>query len=138
MIFEKHTSQKLKKGKFKFEPRRFNLNNTEISKVISVHVEGVLFDLKEEKLKFKEARKIRIPEYKVTDYTAIIKLEIFGDLIDKVTEKSAYKISYLRVAIYHFKWYLKTTDNLSITVQPGLNIEVTSKKRRWKQFNQYQ
>ena len=122
MIFEKHTSQKLKKGQFKFEPRRFNLNNTEISTVISVHVEGVLFDLKEEKLKFKEARKIRIPEYKVTDYTAIIKLEIFGDLIDKVT--------YLRVAIYHFKRYLKTTDNLSITVQPDLNIEVTSKKRR--------
>ena len=77
----------------KFELRLLTLNKTEILTFINevdlnetVHVEGVPFDLKEEKLKFKDARKIRIREYKIKDYTTIMKLAIFDDLIDKVTQ----------------------------------------------------
>ena len=83
----------------KFELLLLTLNKTEILTFINevdlnetVHVDGVPFDLKEEKLKFKYARKIRIREYQVKDYTTIMKLAIFGDLIDKVTEKAAHKI----------------------------------------------
>ena len=131
----------------KFELRLCNLNKTEILTFINevdlneiVHVEGVPFDLKEEKLKFKYARKIRIREYQVKDYTTIMKLAIFGDLIDKVTEKAAHKIWYLKVVEYDFRRYLKTTEKLLVTVQPDLNIEVidVDKNRRWKRFNQYQ
>ena len=55
-----------------------------------------------------------------------MQLPTFGDLTDKVIEKSVCKISYVRVAKYHFKRYLKTTENSSVTVQPDLNIEVTN------------
>ena len=123
----------------KFELRLLTLNKTEILTFINevdlnetVHVEGVPFDLKEEKLKFKDARKIRIREYKIKDYTTIMKLAIFGDLIDKVTEKAAHKILYLKVVKYDFRRYLKTTEKLLVIVQPDVNIEVidVDKNRR--------
>ena len=51
---------KIKKRKLEFEPRLLNLNITKISTIINetglneiVHIEGVVFDLKEEKVKFK-------------------------------------------------------------------------------------
>ena len=72
-----------------------------------MHIEGVVFDLKEEKVKFKDGRKIRIQECKVEDDTVIIKLTIFGDLIDEVNENSSYKILHLRVAKYDYEQYLK-------------------------------
>ena len=121
----------------KFELRLLTLNKTEILTFINevdlnetVHV--VPFDLKEEKLKFKDARKIRIREYKIKDYTTIMKLAIFGDLIDKVTEKAAHKILYLKVVKYDFRRYLKTIEKLLVTVQPDVNIEVidVDKNRR--------
>ena len=105
---------KIKKRKLEFEPRLLNLNITKISTIINetglneiVHIEGVVSDLKEEKVKFKDGRKIRIQECKVKDDTAIIKLTIFGDLIDEVNENSSYKILHLRVAKYDYEQYLK-------------------------------
>ena len=51
---------KIKKRKLEFEPRLLNLTITKISTIINktglneiVHIEGVVFDLKEEKVKFK-------------------------------------------------------------------------------------
>ena len=60
-----------------------------------MHIEVVVFDLKEEKVKFDDGR---IQEYKVKDDTAIIKLTLFDDHIDEVNENSSYTISYLGVA----------------------------------------
>ena len=84
---------KIKKRKLEFEPRLLNLNITKISTIINetglneiVHIEGVVFDLKEEKVKFKDGREIRIQECKVKYDTTIITLTIFGDLIDEVNE----------------------------------------------------
>ena len=123
---------KIKKRKLEFEPRLLNLNITKISTIINetglneiVHIEGVVFDLKEEKVKFKDGRDIRIQECKVKDDTAIIKLTIFGDLIDEVNENFSYKISCLRVAKYEYKRYLKTTENSTVIIQPDLNTELT-------------
>ena len=123
---------KIKKRKLEFEPRLLNLNITKISTIINetglneiVHIEGVVFDLKEEKVKFKDGREIRIQECKVKDDTAIIKLTIFGDLIDEVNENSSCKISYLRVAKYDYERYLKTTESSTVVIQPDLNIELT-------------
>ena len=66
---------KSKKRKLEFEPRLLNLNITKILTIINetglneiVHIEGVIFDLKEE-------------------------LTIFGDLIDEVNENTSYKNS---------------------------------------------
>ena len=51
---------KIKKRKLEFEPRLLNLTITKISTIINktglneiVHIEGVVFDLKEEKVKLK-------------------------------------------------------------------------------------
>ena len=75
-----------------------------------VHKEGTLFDLKVEKVKFNDDRKVRIRECKVkNDTTAIIKLTMFGNLTEEKKEKSSFKISYLRVAKYNYELYLKTT-----------------------------
>ena len=101
---------KINKRKLEFKPRLLNLNITKISTIINetglneiVHIEGVAFDLKEEKVKIKDGREIRIQECKVKDNTAIIKLTIFGDLTDEVNENSFYKISHLRVAKYDYE-----------------------------------
>ena len=58
---------KIKKRKLEFEPRLLSLNITKILTMISetglneiVHMEGVVFDLKEEKVKFKDGREIII------------------------------------------------------------------------------
>ena len=71
--------------------RNHDLGRTKISTIINeiwlnaiVHIEGVVFGLKEEKVKFKDSSKIKIRECKVKDDTAIIKLTIFGDLINDV------------------------------------------------------
>ena len=54
---------KIKKRKLEFEPRLLNLNITKILTIINetglneiVHIEGVFFYLKDEKVKFKDAR----------------------------------------------------------------------------------
>ena len=108
---------KIKKRKLEFDSRVLNLNITKILTSINkrglneiVHIEGVVFDLKEGKVLFKDGREIRIQECKVKDDTAIIKLTIIGDLIDEVNENSFYKVSYLRAAKYDYEWYLKTID----------------------------
>ena len=51
---------KIKRRKLEFEPRLLNLTITKISTIINktglneiVHIEGVVFDLKEEKVKLK-------------------------------------------------------------------------------------
>ena len=90
-----------------------------------MHIEGVAFDLKEEKVKIKDGREIRMQECKVKDNTAIIKLTIFGDLTDEVNENSFYKISHLRVAKYDYEWYLKTTESSTVIICLDLNIELT-------------
>ena len=103
------------KRKLKFESRVLNLDRTNISTIVNeiglneiINIEGVLFDLKEEKVKFNDGIKVRIRECKVTDdTTAIIKLTIFGDLTDEIKGKSFDKISYLRVAKYNYELYLK-------------------------------
>ena len=58
---------KIKKRKLAFEPRLLNLSITKILTIINetglneiVHIEGVVFDLKEEKVKFKDGREIII------------------------------------------------------------------------------
>ena len=60
---------KIKKRKLEFEPRLLNLDITKISTIINetgltliVHIEGVVFYIKEEKVKFKHGREIRIQE----------------------------------------------------------------------------
>ena len=87
-----------------------------------MHIEVVVFDLKEEKVKFDDGR---IQEYKVKDDTAIIKLTLFDDHIDEVNENSSYTISYLGVAKYEYERYLKTTESSTVIIQPDLNIELT-------------
>ena len=87
-----------------------------------MHIEVVVFDLKEEKVKFDDGR---IQEYKVKDDTAIIKLALFDDHIDEVNENSSYTISYLGVAKYEYERYLKTTESSTVIIQPDLNIELT-------------
>ena len=74
-----------------FKPPLHNLDRTKTSTIINeirlsaiVHIEGVLFGLKEKKVKFKDGRKIRIQDCKVKDDTAIIKLIMFGDIIKEV------------------------------------------------------
>ena len=96
-----------------FEPRILNLNITKISTIIKetgldeiLRIEGVVFDLKEEKFKLKDGRGIRIQECKVKDDTAIIKLTKCGDVFDEVNENSSHKTSYLRVAKYNYERYL--------------------------------
>ena len=96
-----------------FEPRLLNLNITKISTIIKetglneiLRIEGVIFDLKEEKVKLKDGRGIRIQECKVKDDDAIIKLTTFGDLFDEANENSSHKTSYLRVAKYNYERYL--------------------------------
>ena len=81
------------------------INETALNEI--VHIEGVAFDLKEEKVKFKDGREIRIQECKVKYDTTIITLTIFGDLIDEVNENSSHKILHLRVAKYDYEQYLK-------------------------------
>ena len=63
---------KIKKQKLEFDSRLLNLNITKISTIINerglneiVHIEGVVLDLKEGKVKFKDGREIRIQECKV-------------------------------------------------------------------------
>ena len=63
---------KIKKRKLEFDSRLLNLNITKISTIINerglneiVHIEGVVLDLKEGKVKFKDGREIRIQECKV-------------------------------------------------------------------------
>ena len=104
------------------------INETGLNEI--THIEGILFDLKEEKVKFKDGRGIRIQECKVKDDTVIMKLTIFGDLIDEVSENSSYKISYLRVAKYDYERYLKTTESSTVIIQPDLNIELTDIDKR--------
>ena len=123
---------KIKKRKLEFEPRLLNLDITNIAIIINetvlheiVHKEGVLFDLKEEKVKFKDGIEIRIQECKVKDDTGIIKMTIFGDFIDEVNENSSYEISYLRDAKYDYERYFKTTESSTVIIQPDLNIELT-------------
>ena len=123
---------KIKKRKLEFEPRFLNLDITNIPIIINetvlheiVHKEGVLFDLKEDKVKFKDGREIRIQECKVEDDTGIIKMTIFGDLIDEVNENFSYEISYLRDAKYDYELYFKTTESSTVIIQPDLNIELT-------------
>ena len=87
-----------------------------------MHIEVVVFDLKEEKVKFDDGR---IQEYKVKDDTAIIKLTLFDDHIDEVNENSSYTISYLGVAKYEYERYPKTTESSTVIIQPDLNIELT-------------
>ena len=123
---------KIKKRKLEFEPRFLNLDITNIPIIINetvlheiVHKEGVLFDLKEEKVKFKDGREIRIQECKVEDDTGIIMMTIFGDLIDEVNENFSYEISYLRDAKYDYELYVKTTESSTVIIQPDLNIELT-------------
>ena len=65
---------KIKKRKLEFDSRLLNLNITKISTIINekglneiVHIEGVVLDLKEGKVKFKDGREIRIQECKVKD-----------------------------------------------------------------------
>ena len=101
-----------------------------------MHIEVVVFDLKEEKVKFDDCR---IQEYKIKHDTAIIKLKLFDDHIDEVNENSSYKISYLGVAKYDYERYLKTTESSTVIIQPDLNIEVGNFSTKvWKLFNQYQ
>ena len=101
-----------------------------------MHIEVVVFNLKEEKVKFDDCR---IQEYKVKHDTAIIKLKLFDDHIDEVNENSSYKISYLGVAKYDYERYLKTTESSTVIIQPDLNIEVGNFSTKvWKLFNQYQ
>lgn len=50
-----------------------------------------LFKRRKQK-KIRNGRKIRFRECKVKDDTTIIKLIMFGDLIDEVKQKSSYKI----------------------------------------------
>ena len=123
---------KIKKRKLEFEPRLLNLDITNIVIIINetvlheiVHKEGVLFDLKEEKVKFKDGIELRIQECKVKDDTGIIKMTIFGDFIDEVNENSSYEISYLRDAKYDYEQYFKTTESSTVIIQPDLNIELT-------------
>ena len=78
------------KQKLEFEHQLLNLDRSEV--LTSINEIGlneifqieVLFDLKEEKVKFEDGRKIRIRQCKVKDDSAIMKLTIFGDHIDKV------------------------------------------------------
>ena len=63
---------KIKKQKLEFDSRLLNLNITKISTIINerglneiVHIEGVVLDLKEGKVKFMDGREIRIQECKV-------------------------------------------------------------------------
>ena len=63
---------KIKKQKLEFDSRLLNLNITKISTIINerglneiVHIEGVVLDLKEGKVKFKDGREIRMQECKV-------------------------------------------------------------------------
>ena len=123
---------KIKKRKLEFEPRLLNLDITNIVIIINetvlheiVHKEGVLFDLKEEKVRFKDGIELRIQECKVKDDTGIIKMTIFGDFIDEVNENSSYEISYLRDAKYDYEQYFKTTESSTVIIQPDLNIELT-------------
>ena len=95
-----------------------------------MHIEGVSFDLKEEKVKFKDGREIRIQECKVEDDTGIIKLTLFGNLIDEIKENSSYKISHLQVAKYDYGRYLKTTKGSTVKIQPDLNIELTEEDKK--------
>ena len=78
-----------------------------------MHIEVVVFDLKEEKVKFDDCR---IQEYKVKHDTAIIKLKLFDDHIDEVNENSSYKTSYLRVTKYDYERYLKTTESSTVII----------------------
>ena len=104
------------------------INETALNEI--VHIEGVAFDLKEEKVKFKDGREIRIQECKVKYDTTIITLTIFGDLIDEVNENSSYKISHLRVAKYDYERYLKTTERSTVKIQPDLNIELADEDKK--------
>ena len=63
---------KIRKRKLEFKPRLLNLNITKILAIINetglseiVHIEGVVFDLKEEKLNLRMVEKFRIQESKM-------------------------------------------------------------------------
>ena len=65
--FEVTDFTKIKKRKLEFDSRLLNLNITKISAIINerglieiVHIEGVVFNLKEGKVIFKDGREIRI------------------------------------------------------------------------------
>ena len=59
----------------------------------------------------------------VNNNMAIIKLTMFGDLINQ--EKSSYNISYLRVAKYDYEWYLNIRESSTVSIQCDLNTELT-------------
>ena len=70
----------------------------------------------------------------VNNNMAIIKLTMFGDLINQ--EKSSYNISYLRVAKYDYEWYLNIRESSTVSIQCDLNTELTDIDKKEVEKNQ--
>ncbi|XP_057316783.1 uncharacterized protein LOC130657803 [Hydractinia symbiolongicarpus] len=74
--------------------------NNECSLYDLVNTEACLYNLSNEKLVEKDGITIRLKQASINDKTNIIPITIFGDLVDKVEDKTVYCFGNLRVSKY--------------------------------------
>lgn len=103
--------------------------NNECSLYDLVNTEACLYNLSNEKLVEKNGITIRLKQASINDKTDIIPITIFGDLVDKVEDKTVYCFGNLRVSKYQSQRLLKTMDSSTITVSVSLDPESFTKKK---------